>query len=494
MKRLFTAFIASLSLLALNFLEAAQHKTRNLPWYPSIDAFEHYDSGRTHLFREAKFGGSLRKQNIIITKEAPGLYPSIYNMTYLSPKQIFAYGGSYGNSPGSIGSFIAKINPKTLQSVWYTQLIDTITTGEWDYPGVMGILRNGYLYVIYGYHLSKLDPDTGNVMATVVLPTGGAEPQNTTYNGFDATADGTLVMKSIYRQAGCSLQGPDALFNCPDPSDVPASVLVSVDPVTMKIIDQTTLPSSVFGRLTVGRFHKNSYVYLFSTDTFIRYQVKKGIFTFDDSWTPGSLTLPGQTPGTALVAFDDWIVGQSNGSPSATALSVIAVNQGNASIQFTIQPFLGDPIPPNIAEAYSTAASGDPAISFMPSSVSVDTEHNIVYAMDSLPGKLAAIKLGSHGFNILWKVNQATTEFISIIGNIQRRVIVGTDIPPGQIPGANVNDYVVWRNAKSGKELARSPLLPAIASGSMVQPYYYGDVFYGGVNGNLYRLQPIRKN
>jgi hypothetical protein len=30
----------------------------NPPWFPSLMAFEHYDSGRTHLFTKAKFKGS----------------------------------------------------------------------------------------------------------------------------------------------------------------------------------------------------------------------------------------------------------------------------------------------------------------------------------------------------------------------------------------------------------------------------------------------------
>ena len=487
------ALFAAFSLLTLNALEAAKPGKKNPPWFHSIDAFEHHDSGRSHLFAQAKFGGSFKKRNHIITKEAPASYPSVYNMTYLNPKQIFAYGGSYGNNPGSIGAFVAKINPKTLQPTWYNQLINTSDNGEWDYPGVMGILQNGHLYVIYGYRLSKLDPATGDVIATVELPTGEAEPQNTAYNGFDATTDGILVMKSIYRQAGCTLQGPEAVSGCPDPTDVPASVLVSVNPTTMEVIDQVTLPATIFGRLTVGSHEGRSYVYLFSTNTFIRYLVNNGILTFDASWNPGTITLAGQNPGSALVAFDDWVVGQCNGSPSATALSVVAVNQGNASLQFAIQPFLGDPIPPLVAEAFSTAANGEPAISWMPSSVSVDPEEHIVYAMDAVPGKIAAIKLGSKGLRILWKADQTTTEFIAIIGRKQKRVIVGTDIPRYQIPGDNTNDFVVWRNAKNGKELARSPLLPAITSGSMVQPSYFGNMFYPGKLGNFYHLRPVAK-
>lgn len=493
-KNILMPWFAFLLILLLNTIQAGNQEKVNPPWYPSIDAFEHYDSGRTHLFSQAKFSGSLRKPNKVLMQQAPFSYSSVYNMTYLDAQQIFAYGGGYGNNPGSIGAFVAKINPSTLQPIWYTQLINTSVNGEWDYPGVMGILHNGYLYVIYGYRLSKLDPSTGHVIATLELPSGAAKPKNTAYNGFDATVDGILVMKSIYRQAGCTLQGPEALSDCPDPTDVSASVLVSVDPIKMKVIDQITLPTTIFGRLTVGRFQKKNFVYLFSNTTFIRYLVdKKGSLTFDDSWNPGDLTLPGQNPGSALVAFDDWVVGQCNGSPSATALSVVAVNQGDPLRQFMIQPFLNDPIPPLLAEAFATAVDGEPAISWMPSSVSVDPEQQIVYAMDAIPSKIAAIKLEQTGFSILWKKTQRTTEFIAILGPKRKRVIVGTDIPRDQIPGDNDNDRVVWRNANTGELLVRSSLLSAITSGSMVQPGYSGYMFYGGKLGDFYQLRTVVK-
>ncbi len=86
--------------------------------------------------------------------------------------------------------------------------------------------------------------------------------------------------------------------------------------------------------------------------------------------------------------MDDWVIGQVNTLPSATALSVIAVNQSDASKQFFLQPFLGEPIPPFVAAAFSTAAKGGvPAISWAPASVSADPETNLIYATDSLPAK-----------------------------------------------------------------------------------------------------------
>lgn len=464
--------------------------TPNPPWFPSLEAFEHYDSGRSHVFSLATFGGSYLGNNTVDTLSSTTTYPSGYNMSYYNPDYAFIYGGGYGDVAGSIGAFVARINPTTLEPIWYNQLINTSINGEWDYPGSMGILQNGFIYVSYGYRLAKLD-STGTVINTLVLPTGDALPENTSFNGFNATSDGYIVMKSVYRQAGCTIQGPDALLNCPDPSDVPSSILVSVNPITMQVIDNITLPGPVGARPTITVFKGKNYVYLLEPTTAIRYEVRKGKFILDNSWSPGTITLSGQTLCTSFVVINDWVVAQTNTLPASTALSVVAINQNDASIQSTIQPFVGDPIPPLILAAFSSAASGGTqAISWAPMSASADPENNLIYAADALPGKIAAITIASNNLQIVWKADQRTTEFTTLIGKKNNRVLVGTDIPSPEIPGNNSNDFAVWRNAATGEELARSPLLPAMTQGTMIQPYYNGDMFYEGQSGTLIKLMP----
>ena len=103
--------------------------TTNPPWYPSLQAFEHYNSGRSHVFSQAKFGGSLRGKNqVSLLKSSDGAYPSGYNMSYLDENAAFIQGGSYGDVENSIGPFVAKVDPKTLKPVWYTQLVNTVET------------------------------------------------------------------------------------------------------------------------------------------------------------------------------------------------------------------------------------------------------------------------------------------------------------------------------------------------------------------------------
>ena len=194
----------------------------------------------------------------------------------------------------------------------------------------------------------------------------------------------------------------------------------------MKVIDQTTLPADVIGRVTVGEYNGHEYVYFFVVNTCIRYEVNKGQLTLDSTWNPGTLLVSGQTAGWALVVLHDWVVGQCNGLPASTPLSVFAVNQGDASKQFMIQPFAGDPIPPLVKAAFSKQApGGTQAISWNAATVSVDPQSNLIYAMDALPGEIAAVHLSSSGLQTAWKVAQTTTEFIAIIGPPDQRVIVG---------------------------------------------------------------------
>lgn len=462
----------------------------NPPWYPSLEAFEHYNSGRSHVFPEATFSGSLTGFNTVDVQTSPMVYPSGYNMSYLDADNIFIYGGGYGDVAGSVGSFVAKVDPTTLGPAWYNQLINTSINGEWDYPGSMGILQDGFIYVSYGYRLAKLNRN-GVVIDTLVLPTGQAEPRNTSFNGFNATSDGFIIMKSVYRQAGCPIQGPDALLSCPDPSDVPASILISVNPQTMRVIDNITLPAPVGARPTIGTFNGKNYVYLLEPTTAIRYEVRGGKFILDHTWNPGTITVSGQTLCTSFVVMNDWVVAQTNTLPASTALDVIAINQADASKLYKLQPFVGDPIPPLVAAAFSTQGPGGvPAISWAPMSVSADPENNLIYASDSLPGEIAAITITSSGLETVWKANQTTTEFTTLIGPQNSRVLVGTDIPGPEIPGNNSNDFAVWRNAATGDELARSPLLPAMTQGTMIQPYYNGHMFFEGQSGTLFKLMP----
>jgi hypothetical protein len=335
-----------------------------LPWFPSLMAFEHYDSGRTKLFEHAHFTGSFAHDNAVDVRISLDEYPTPYNVVYLSGASLFIYGGAFGDRGGT-GSFVARVDPQTLQTVWFNQLINTVETDEWNYPGVLSTLKDGLAVFDYGYQLAKPDPRDGRVLGQIELPTLAA-PRDTSYNGLSGLPAGTLVAKSAYRQEGCEEQGFLAFLNCPGPTDVPNSVVVAIDPRTLEIIDQVEVPEFIGGRITATEFGNHSYVYLTGQTAVFRYIYEDRHLTLDTSWNPGTVVLPGQSGPSAVAVMNDWVVLETNGVPAVTPLSIVAINQADASRQFSIQPFAAVPAPQ----------------SWSPSAVTVDPLRNRIFALD----------------------------------------------------------------------------------------------------------------
>ena len=497
----------------------------NRPWYPSLQAFEHYDSGRSHVFSQAEFRGFFSRPNTVAeVSSVEGAYPSGYNTSYLNKNAAFIQGGSYGDVPNSIGPFVAKFDPQTLAPVWYTQLRNTVEAGEWDYPGAMAIENDGFIYVVSGYRIYKVDPADGSVVDTLVLPTlvhmRNNYPNlpatydtnltddaiNTSYNGINALPDGTIVVKSLYRVDGCTLNGGQALLECPNSRNVPQSVLITVNPHTMEIIDNITLPNFAGARPTITRYRGVDYVYLLeNTSIPVRYSVKNGILTLDDSWQPPAVVNCGQQPGGSLIVMNQWIVGATNTVPATEPLTVFAIHQGDASKYYSVQPFANDPVAPGLAALFATAspnggnplcdgvdpsATNLPAVSWADMSLEADPENRLFYGVETLARKVAAFRVTKSGIETVWKKTQTTTEWATLIGPKQQRVWVGTDIPVDEIPGKNTTDRVVWRDASTGQELARSGELPNMTQGSAVQPGYGGSMYFPGAEGTLVKLTP----
>jgi hypothetical protein len=480
----------------------------NPPWYPSLMASEHYDSGRTHLFEQANFNGSFNRLNQVDVLQSPADQPYLtpYNVVYRNADSMFIYGGGYGDKGGQ-GAYIAKVDPKTLQRVWFKQLI--LTGDNWNYPGVAGILKDGFIYVIYGTQLAKVDPKDGSYK-TLTLPTPQQVPPalgpspwpsgDTSYNGFDALPDGTIIAKTVYREYGCTEQGFDAFLDCDQPQAVPKSILVAIDPEKFEIIGQPTEAAEyIVGRVTTTRFNGTNYVYLAGSNKVYRYIYDNGQFQLDSTFgkPPGGLDyLPsdsGQNTASALIVMNNWVVFTTNGGPvkANDPVQGVCENPGTPQDPHCTSPWLTlwaiDQAHPNsnvhhiqpFAQYFPSPPGYD--ISFAPSSVSVDPLRNRIFAFDAGPGKIAAIDLQPDGtFQQRWIVDQWTTEFMALIGPQNRRVLVTTEIPSGQLPGFNTDNYVVWLDADTGNVLAKSHLLQnlAVNTGTMIEPGYGGDMYY----------------
>jgi len=450
----------------------------NAPWFQTIAAFEVHDSNRTHLYDCAHFLGASTNANQVFAYSSEQDYITPYNIVDRGPNELYIYGGGYGDNPAASGSFVSRVEPSTFNEVWRRVLINTHATNEWNYPGVLNVLADGTLVVIYGYHIAKIDPATGDVLARTTLPTGSSAPGDTAYNGYDALPDGTIVAKTVNRQPGCTEQGFSAFLNCPDPTSVPPSVLVAIDPTTLAVTAQTTLPEMMGGRITTATFNGSNEIYLPGATKLYRYSYANGSFTADPAWGPVPYLMEGQTAGSAVAVIGDYVVTMTNGGgPTSTPMSVVAVSQADSLQVANLQPF----------------ASAGAKNSFIPSMVSVDPENDRVYVMDAGAGKLAGVDLKNGQLSVAWSQDQTTLSFTTLVGPKDRRVLVGTDIPVKFFNGLKdyTTEQVVWRDAASGNELARSSQLPKMTQGILVTPGYAGLQYFLTADGHIIGLQVV---
>jgi hypothetical protein len=451
----------------------------NKPWYPTIAAFEVHDSNRTHLYDCAHFTGSMSGSNQVFAYSSPQDYITPYNIVDRGPNELFVYGGGYGDNPAASGSFVARVEPGTFNQVWRRVLINTNATGEWDYPGVLNVLADDTLVVVYGYHIAKLDPATGDILAQATLPTGASAPRDTSYNGYDAFPDGTIIAKTVNREKGCTEQGFSAFLHCPHPSDVPPSVMVAINPKTLKVIAQITLPQMIAGRITTTVYHGKDEIYLPGTSKLYRYTYQHGAFALDHSWGPVPYLKSGQTPGSAMAVIGSYVVAMTNGQPTSTPMSVVAVSQANAKQIANLQPF----------------ASSGAKNSLIPSMVSVDPQNNRIYVMDAGAGKFAGVNLQNGKLSVAWTQDQTTLSFTTLIGPKSQRVLIGTNIPVKTFQGLKhyTTEQVIWRNAQTGKELASSSQFPKMTQGILVTPGYAGLQYFLTADGHIIALQVTPK-
>ena len=457
------------------------------PWLGSVAAFEHYDSGRTHTFSCATFGGAHNGPNEVKTSRLPGNYITPYNAVMDDSGSGYVYAGAYGDFPGSPGSFAAKIAPDG-KEIWRRQLFDAPSHPKlWNYPGVIGLHRNGSPYVVFGTTFVRLDPAHGTIMASLDLPTQDAA--NTAYNGFNGFADGALVMKSVNRAKGCDLQGFSAFLRCDGALDVSPSEIAVVDPESMQLLDTLTATEHIGGRLTTTRWQGVDRLYLAGAASMFRYNWNGKKLTLDEGWGPVPFMREGQTPAPAAAVIGDWIVAQTNALPAKTPMSLVAISQRDARM-VRIEPFADLPF----------WASPPPRRSFLPAMLTVDPINSRVYVMDAAMGLAAAYQLdqSSGDLTLLWRVKQRTMNFSTLVGPPDSRVFVATDIgrlcPLLACLRSYDSEVLVFRDAATGLELARSSKLPKMTSGALITPANDGHFRYLGLSGDILDIDvaPVR--
>lgn len=447
------------------------------PWYHTIAPCEAFNSERTHTFPYTCSADQLvdLSRARVRHRTLKGL-PWLYNIVTRNPDELFVLGG-FGSTEGcetdgpdcATGPYVAKINANTMTLEWKHQFHNAKANKDWDYPGAIGVHGNGYVYAVNGYHLVKFDPDTGGILNKVKLPTAGNQPPgDTIYNGFSILSDGNLVLKSITRKKGATADTINALLFHVD-HDVPAFITV-VEPDKLDIVTRLRVKEPVLGRITNGKYKGRDYIYVGGFNNLFRYIYEDEKLRLDEDWGPVLYAPQGQKPGTAPAFFGDFVLIQTNFQIAKGPLLLTAVSHEDDEKIFRISPFKTDRLLPG---------------SLQFSLPTVDVENMRVYACDVFENRLAALDFDPEtGFSIAWKVKQRSLSFGAIMGPKENRTFVLDDANLPTLTSSNL----VWRDAKTGKELLRSDRLPQ-AHGMPATPGFNGVLYFTSApSGTLIEL------
>lgn len=412
---------------------------------------EHYDAARTSRFLgtralEEIAGSSKVALNARYTS---GNYTKLYNVSTGKPDELFAYGG-YVSEKG--GAYVARLDSRSLAEVWRVSLT---LPNHWNYPGAMAVLDDGNVYAVAGNLLAKVNAETGTVHE-LTLPEHPGEG-GAAYNGFVVSPDGVLFTKSLERGRPC--QQSDLTENlgipCAAYHKLP-SFLVAVDTSSdePRIITQVETVEFIMSRIATERHDGVDYVYCPSLQNLWRYIFTGSEFILDKTWGPVQYATA--VPGTAPAIMGDWVIIQNNGFLSSfEPFTIRAINIHDSKRTLTHMPLEGYPM----SQVGSKAA--------------IDPENMRVYTADWKAQMLVCLDFDPpRGFTTRWVRQQKMFCFPSLFGGTGNRQLVGTDYD------SSYGDQVVWRDAATGEEVARSSYLDPNFNGSSVGPGFDGRFYY----------------
>jgi hypothetical protein len=331
---------------------------------------------------------------------------------------------------------------------------------------------NGSLIVVSGNTAAVLDPDTGEIINQVDLPQD--DPALGSYNGFATTSDGTLFTKALFRD--CDVVGSTALARCLDTAET--QTLLALDPVTLEIITQVELPVFSTGRIPIAVHDGIDYVYMPGVTEVYRYRWKNQSLVLDEDWGFVSVTEEDDLGAMAPNIIGEWAFVQVN-TGTSKPMPVWAISTSDSSQRYMIQPL----------------EDIDTRFAFSVAHGAFDSDSGLLYTADTGTGYVSAMRFDpENGFELLWQEEQTTSVFMQLIGPADERVIVTSELvnishrlTPLAILGTT-NEQVVFRDAATGRELARTGNLPRMSQGANISPGFGGRMYFPGVDGRIYEV------
>ena len=189
-------------------------------------------------------------------------------------------------------AFVERIDPLTLDPV----IRSPDLTGGPAWPGSIAVHANGSLYVVFGNHAHRLDPD-------LVPVASSALPRDLPYNGFVILPDGHLATKDFAGSRPGHPVPADRRRRCE---------LVVLEPEGLQIVDRCQLSEPSIARLSAHGDH----VYVVGDTSLLRIGWDGSRLRPDEGFHTAYRTLEGQTYGwDCVIALGAaWFLDDGEGS------------------------------------------------------------------------------------------------------------------------------------------------------------------------------------
>ncbi len=336
-------------------------------------------------------------------------------------------------------SFVERLDPTTLEPIGRSPDL----AGGPTWPGSIAVHANGSIYVVFGNHAHRLDPDL-SVVATTPLP------RQSPYNGFVIMPDGTLVTKDFAGSRPGAAVPADARRPCE---------LVALDPERLKIVDRHLLAEPSIARLSAD----GSHVYIVGDTSLLRTRWD-GRFRPDDSFRARYRTVAGQTYGwDCVIALGAaWFLDDGDGSEDYTG-TLHGHGRSTAPLHlFRVDLESGAVTGVEVSSEPGGLIANPPVI---------DADRSIAVGYDSGNGVISAFDIAADGsLSPRWRRRQEHG------GHLVLYPTTG-ELVTGHYDRERRADQVVVLGIEHGEELAR------VDTGSPIQSVLFPAV---GTGGELY--------
>lgn len=324
---------------------------------------------------------------------------------------------------------VERIDPETLEP--------SATSGPLPggpvWPGSLAAHANGSLYVVFGDHAHRLDPDLG-LLATRQLP------RHRPYNGFVVLPDGTVVTKDF---AGSRPGLPVGA------AERERSELVALEPETLAVIDRCELAEPSIARLSAD----GSTVYVVGDTSLRRVGWDGAKLRPDDELAATYRTREGQSFGWDCVIAGGaaWFLDDGDGTEAyAGTLRGLGLSAVPLSL-WRVDLVTGAAAGVEICGLPGGLVANPPAI---------DVRRGVAVGYDSGNGVMQALSIGPRGeLTPRWRRQQDHASHLVLLEEAGQLVTGDFDAERGV-------DQVVVLDIDSGVELARadtaSPLQPVV--------------------------------